>query len=336
MTTCFGFLTEIYAEVYLQFDTYISPRLLRALRMFRITRMLRLVKAAKRLRTFLFSLVLALPALFNIGLLLFLVMFIYAIVGMFLFMHTHHSPTGSGIDNVLNFETFQGSMLVLLRAATAAGWDEILADLRAGQRTCDPAERGCGHDVLATPYLISYLVITFLVIVNLYIAVVLEYFSQASTEVLLTNDDLDMFYDTWERYDDVGNQYIPASQLNDFVDRLEDPLRLAAPNRAKLASLDIPIYKGDIIYCVDVLEALTKNCLGTTASEADELGDLKKPKRTSFERESSTLRRQRESYSASVIQRAWRKQRSDSLEKETDRGLEEYKESEPIEILSEV
>jgi len=224
-------------------------------------------------------------------------------------------------------------MLVLLRAATAAGWDEILADLREGQRECHPDLRGCGHEVLATPYLVSYLVITFLVIVNLYIAVVLEYFSQASNNYQLTNDDLDMFYDTWERYDDRGKQYIPSSQLSDFVDQLEAPLRLGAPNRARLASLDIPIYKGDLVYCVDILEALTKNYLGTSEVEAVELGDLQRPKRTSFERESSTLRRQRESYSAAVIQKAWRKQRSDSADKETERGLEE---SEPIETISEV
>jgi len=56
----------------------VSPTLLRVVRVFRIGRILRLVKSAKGIRTLLFSLAVSLPALFNIGLLLFLVMFIYA------------------------------------------------------------------------------------------------------------------------------------------------------------------------------------------------------------------------------------------------------------------
>jgi len=55
------------------------------------------------IRTLLFSLAVSLPALFNIGLLLFLIMFIYAVFGMQFFMHIKHS---AGIDEMFNFETF--------------------------------------------------------------------------------------------------------------------------------------------------------------------------------------------------------------------------------------
>ena len=65
----------------------VSPTLLRVVRVFRVGRILRLVKSAKGIRTLLFSLAVSLPALFNIGLLLFLIMFIYAIFGMSFFMH---------------------------------------------------------------------------------------------------------------------------------------------------------------------------------------------------------------------------------------------------------
>jgi len=43
------------------------------------------------------------PALFNIGLLLFLIMFIYAIFGMSFFMHVRHTH---GLDDIFNFEPF--------------------------------------------------------------------------------------------------------------------------------------------------------------------------------------------------------------------------------------
>ena len=72
-------------------------------RVFRVGRVLRLVKSAKGIRTLLFSLAVSLPALFNIGLLLFLVMFIFAIFGMNFFMYVKYN---AGIDELFNFQTF--------------------------------------------------------------------------------------------------------------------------------------------------------------------------------------------------------------------------------------
>ncbi|NXD91383.1 SCN2A protein, partial [Chaetorhynchus papuensis] len=52
---------------------FVSPTLFRVIRLARIGRILRLIKGAKGIRTLLFALMMSLPALFNIGLLLFLV-----------------------------------------------------------------------------------------------------------------------------------------------------------------------------------------------------------------------------------------------------------------------
>ena len=65
-------------------------------------RILRLIKAAKGIRKLLFALIVSLPALFNIGALLALITFIYAIIGMTLFGHVKHR--GALNDQVsLNF-----------------------------------------------------------------------------------------------------------------------------------------------------------------------------------------------------------------------------------------
>ena len=90
----------------------VSPTLLRVVRVFRVGRILRLVKSAKGIRTLLFSLAVSLPALFNIGLLLFLIMFIYAIFGMSFFMNVRHT---AGIDELFNFETFHRSIILLFQ-----------------------------------------------------------------------------------------------------------------------------------------------------------------------------------------------------------------------------
>jgi hypothetical protein len=116
-----------------------------------------------------------------------------------------------------------------------------------------------------------------------------------------------MYYETWEKFDEAATQYIPLSILSEFVDALEDPLRLPAPNLYKLVSLDIPICEGDRMHCVDILDALTKNFLGTVGDTAGELGDLKKgPDRVDYNPVSSTLKRQREMFVARLIQRTWR------------------------------
>jgi len=75
---------------------------------------------------------------------------------------------------------------------------------------------------------------------------------------------------------DTGTQYIPLSKLEDFVDSLKRPLRSAKPNHYKLVSLDIPIYEHDQMHCLDILDALTKEYLGTSKESAGELGDVKK------------------------------------------------------------
>ena len=58
---------------------------------------------------------------------------------------------------------------------------------------------------------------------------------------------------------------------------------------------------------MDILDALTKNYLGTV-EVTDDIGDIKKgPERKNYHPISSMLKRQREIYAAKVIQDAWRK-----------------------------
>ncbi|KAM3857132.1 sodium channel protein type 2 subunit alpha-like [Diretmus argenteus] len=110
------FLSEVIEKY------FVSPTLFRVIRLARIGRILRLIKGAKGIRTLLFALMMSLPALFNIGLLLFLVMFIYAIFGMSNFAYVKRE---SGIDDMFNFETFGNSMICLFQITTSAGWDGL-------------------------------------------------------------------------------------------------------------------------------------------------------------------------------------------------------------------
>ena len=90
---------------------------------FRIARLLRLVEFAKGIRQLLWALMISLPALFNVGTLLFMVMFIYAIMGMSAFGHVKRAGE---LNDTVNFETFFSSLLLLFRLATGSGWNDIM------------------------------------------------------------------------------------------------------------------------------------------------------------------------------------------------------------------
>lgn len=299
----------------------VSPTLLRVVRVFRVGRVLRLVKSAKGIRTLLFSLAVSLPALFNIALLLFLVMFIYATFGMSFFMHVKHQY---GIDDCFNFETFFRSIIYLFQMCTSAGWNSALAGITNEEDCIEETQtfdngttiwKDCGDYKIGVVYLCSYLVLSFLVVVNMYIAVILENFSQATEDVQqgLTSDEFDLFYEKWEKFDPEATKFIPLGQLSDFVDYLEEPLRLPKPNHFMLVKLDIPICENDKVYCRDILDALTKNFLGTSDTPGEiDVNEVEKDKeKIEYKVVSSTLLRQKEHYAARVIQKAWRRYRNE-------------------------
>ncbi|XP_076238670.1 sodium voltage-gated channel paralytic isoform X7 [Calliopsis andreniformis] len=299
---------------------FVSPTLLRVVRVAKVGRVLRLVKGAKGIRTLLFALAMSLPALFNICLLLFLVMFIFAIFGMSFFMHVKDK---SGLDDVYNFKTFGQSMILLFQMSTSAGWDGVLDGIINEEDCQEPNNEigypgNCGSSTIGIAYLLSYLVISFLIVINMYIAVILENYSQATEDVQegLTDDDYDMYYEIWQQFDPDGTQYIRYDQLSDFLDVLEPPLQIHKPNKYKIVSMDIPICKGDLMFCVDILDALTKDFFARKGNPIEETAEIevqKSPDESGYEPVSSTLWRQREEYCARLIQNAWRKHKQQRL-----------------------
>uniref|UniRef100_A0A8C2DHU8 Sodium channel protein n=1 Tax=Cyprinus carpio TaxID=7962 RepID=A0A8C2DHU8_CYPCA len=299
---------------------FFSPTLFRVIRLARIGRVLRLIRGAKGIRTLLFALMMSLPALFNIGLLLFLVMFIYAIFGMSNFAYIKKS---GGIDDMFNFETFGNSMLCLFQITTSAGWDGLLAPmLITNESECNPnktfpgsqVKGDCGNPPIGIFFFVSYIIICFLIVVNMYIAVILENFSVATEESAepLSEDDFDRFYEVWEKFDPNATQFMEYDKLSDFANSLDPPLRIPEPNRLQLISMDLPMVSGERIHCLDILFAFTKRVLGE-GGEMDILrGQMEdrfmasNPSKSSYEPITTTLRRKHEEMSAAIIQRAYR------------------------------
>ncbi|XP_019963117.2 sodium channel protein type 4 subunit alpha A isoform X1 [Paralichthys olivaceus] len=299
---------------------FVSPTLFRVIRLARIGRILRLIKGAKGIRTLLFALMMSLPALFNIGLLLFLIMFIFSIFGMSNFAYVKKQ---AGIDDIFNFETFGGSIICLFEITTSAGWDGLLLPmLNSNFPDCDPnfenpgtdVKGNCGNPGMSMIFFCGYIIVSFLVVVNMYIAIILENFNVAQEESgdPLCEEDFDMFNETWEKFDLEGTQFIEYSRLSDFCDTLQEPLRVAKPNRLRLIEMDLPLVIGDRIHCLDVLLAVTKIVLGDTVEMAamkesiEAKFILSNPTSDSFAPITTTVRHKEEQMAAVVIQRVYR------------------------------
>ncbi|CAF3347635.1 unnamed protein product [Rotaria socialis] len=308
-------LGEVLGEIITNF--LVNPTLLRVARIARVGRIMRLIKGAKVIRALLFALVVSMPALFNIGLLLFLIMFIYSIFGMSFFGYVRKS---ADITDLFNFETFPNSMIVLFQMCTTAGWSGVYQALTNDQPPdCDPtlnlpSHKGdCGYTAIATPFLVSYVILTSFVVINMYVAVILENFSQAQEDVQqgLTDDEYDMYYEKWQRFDPSGSQYIQYDQLSNFVDGLEPPLRIPKPNHLLLAAMDLPICEHDRVHCVDILDALIKDFFGTLLvpvadTEDDPSHEIEKNRPKNYKRITTTLQRQRELYLSRIGLKAFR------------------------------
>lgn len=245
-----------------------SPGLLRVIRVFRLGRLLRFFDGAKGIRQLLFTIVKSAPALLNIGTLLFLVMFIYAIMGMNFFMYV--AETGA-FNAVVNFKTFGSSMCLLFRISTAAGWNGVLEAAMVQPPKCSREKtaklsnnHNCGSPLLAIIYFVSYIALIVLIMINMYIAVILENFNQAQSqdEAGITEDDLEAYYSVWEQFDPKATQYIKYYQLSDFMEALDGPLKVPKPNYWFLEENEIPVKDRHRVHCLDVMAALIKRAIG--------------------------------------------------------------------------
>lgn len=80
-------------------------------------------------------------------------------------------------------------------------------------------------------------------------------------------DEFDEFYEVWELYDVQARGFIELYNVEEFVERIGPPLGIPRPNRIKLACLTIPICTQDRVFCMDLLDSLTRNFLGRLTTE---------------------------------------------------------------------
>lgn len=198
------------------------------LRVFRIARIFRLLAKFKGLTNLFLAIVQALPTIMNVGTVLFLVYFIYAILAMNLFGTVKR---GEFLSERANFETFGVSLLTVFRMSTGESWNGIMMDCRVEPPDCT-ADVDCGHFNMAPVFFISFQIFGQYLMLNLFVAVMLEFYQrqQEATEQYLSDADRKIFEQTWANF--VGRDHSkPYRKHNLMPAELFDQFMCALPER---------------------------------------------------------------------------------------------------------
>ena len=294
-------------------DPFPNPSFLRILRIFRIARLLKFLDSAEGVRKLVVALVISVPSLLNVGMVIFIIVFIYSIIGMSLFGDT---PLKGSLDDMMNFQDFGSSMLLLFRLTTSAGWNDIVDSLSVDcGSSCIIHPVRCDNNVMTISfYLGSYVLVIFLIMVNMFIAILLESVNSVSKEdeFILGETTVDDFYEVWNNFAPLGEVCIPYQKLSNFAAKLKKPLQIPQPNDMKIFRMKIPLRKRQQVHVFDVMKAIVKYCLERedqleSPEEFDKI--VSKMEIKFYRNQKRTIRRDKPSSkeaAANVIQKAYR------------------------------
>ena len=148
------------------------------LRTFRFLRLFKIIKGFKELRVLMYTILSAIPGVSNIGLLLFLLMFMYACLGVTLYGDIE-SPYGfpNGLNKYTNFRNWPNAMLLLFVMFTG-NWESIF---RATYWDCKGNDsdwgRECTYRYSAPFFFFSYFLMANAVLGNLFVSIILDKFT---------------------------------------------------------------------------------------------------------------------------------------------------------------
>jgi len=202
---------------------------IRTLKVFRVTRLFRLVRALRSINTLLGTLIASLPALVNVGTVLGLFYFVSSVLAVNLFGKIN---TGKCINRHANFNTFPKAVFTLLRVSTGEDWDCLMYDCM------DPKNGGFSA---AFVFFISFIVLVWFITLNLFIAIIVDNFSdirfadksqdRSGISRMLTGErvaiDKEMcqaFITLWSKYDPHVTHFVDCAHLRELLLALPPPL----------------------------------------------------------------------------------------------------------------
>uniref|UniRef100_A0A4W6EW76 Voltage-dependent L-type calcium channel subunit alpha n=1 Tax=Lates calcarifer TaxID=8187 RepID=A0A4W6EW76_LATCA len=198
-------------------------------RLFRVMRLVKLLSRGEGIRTLLWTFIKSFQALPYVALLIAMLFFIYAVIGMQVFGKIA-MVDGTHINRNNNFQTFPQAVLLLFRCATGEAWQEIMLACMPG-KLCDPEsdynpgeEMTCGSGFAIVYFITFYMLCAFLII-NLFVAVIMDNFDYLTRDwSILGPHHLDEFKRIWSEYDPEAKGRIKHLDVVTLLRRIQPPL----------------------------------------------------------------------------------------------------------------
>ncbi|XP_052339037.1 voltage-dependent L-type calcium channel subunit alpha-1D-like isoform X5 [Oncorhynchus keta] len=240
-------------------------------RLFRVMRLVKLLSRGEGIRTLLWTFIKSFQALPYVALLIAMLFFIYAVIGMQVFGKIA-MVDGTQINHNNNFQTFPQAVLMLFRCATGEVWQEIMLACLPG-KLCDSEsdynpgeERTCGSG-FAIIYFISFYMLCAFLIINLFVAVIMDNFDYLTRDwSILGPHHLDEFKRIWSEYDPEAKGRIKHLDVVTLLRRIQPPLGFGklCPHRVackRLVAMNMPLNSDGTVMFNATLFALVRTAL---------------------------------------------------------------------------
>ncbi|XP_035464086.2 voltage-dependent N-type calcium channel subunit alpha-1B isoform X2 [Scophthalmus maximus] len=238
------------------------------LRLFRAARLIKLLRQGYTIRILLWTFVQSFKALPYVCLLIAMLFFIYAIIGMQVFGNIELNED-TAINHHNNFQTFFQALTLLFRSATGEAWHEIMLACLSN-RPCDrlsgTAGKECGSD-FAYFYFVSFIFLCSFLMLNLFVAVIMDNFEYLTRDAsILGPHHLDEFIRVWAEYDPAACGRICYQDMYKLLRFISPPLGLGkkCPNRVaykRLVRMNMPIADDNTVQFTSTLMALIRTAL---------------------------------------------------------------------------
>ncbi|XP_062258130.1 calcium channel, voltage-dependent, L type, alpha 1D subunit, a [Platichthys flesus] len=240
-------------------------------RLFRVMRLVKLLSRGEGIRTLLWTFIKSFQALPYVALLIAMLFFIYAVIGMQVFGKVA-MVDGTHINRNNNFQTFPQAVLLLFRCATGEAWQEIMLACIAG-KLCDPeSDYGPGEEMtcgsgFAIIYFITFYMLCAFLIINLFVAVIMDNFDYLTRDwSILGPHHLDEFKRIWSEYDPEAKGRIKHLDVVTLLRRIQPPLGFGklCPHRVackRLVAMNMPLNSDGTVMFNATLFALVRTAL---------------------------------------------------------------------------
>ncbi|XP_066498021.1 voltage-dependent P/Q-type calcium channel subunit alpha-1A isoform X3 [Hoplias malabaricus] len=251
------------------------------LRLFRAARLIKLLRQGETIRILLWTFVQSFKALPYVCLLIAMLFFIYAIIGMQLFGNIAIEEDGdSAINQHNNFRTFFQALMLLFRSATGEAWHDIMLSC-LGNRECDPLSGNmgsmCGSE-FAYLYFVSFIFLCSFLMLNLFVAVIMDNFEYLTRDSsILGPHHLDEYVRIWAEYDPAACGRIHYKDMYSLLRVIDPPLGLGkkCPHRVackRLLRMDLPVADDNTVHFNSTLMALIRTALDIKIAKGGEGG----------------------------------------------------------------